>query len=148
MGDSNKKDAMEVNQLEQQIHQQSDELKSLLDTHVNEWQWDERHQAIQTAFSVDHAEIVSRVLGEYFSDCWQGKTFRKAPPELRHKAGVFAQLSKKQCIYTDTADPQLFAVWWPWGHGATVSVRLFLPDHSPYLPRSGWLDRIKCWFGQ
>lgn len=139
---------MQQHDVEQLIYKHSLPLQQRLASHVNEWQWDERHQAIQTAFSVDHAEVVGRILSDYFSHHWQGKAFRQAPTELRHKAGVFARLEKRQCIYTHAADPQLFAVWWPWGHGATVSVRLFLPDLSPYQPPTGMLAKLKSWLGR
>jgi hypothetical protein len=38
------------------------------------------------------------------------------------------------------------ASWWPWGHGATVSVRLFLTDSSPYIPKTGFMHHLKRFF--
>jgi hypothetical protein len=37
--------------------------------------------------------------------------------------------------------PKVMIAWWPWGHDATVSIRLFLTNSTPYISKTGFIHK-------
>ena len=106
--------------------------------------WDDQSQALLAEFSVDHADPIMAILLQTFPHSWDSKTIKKADPILKHKAQNFAQLKKSQLLMTKDIDgsEDLMAVWWPWGHGATVSIRVFLGNQETYIAETGILNKL------
>lgn len=104
-----------------------------------EWKWDDFHQALLAEFSVDHEQRVFLTLQQHFPFQWENKSIKKAPPLIKHRAARFARLDKSQRLLTldDTGTQEVMVAWWPWGHGATISVRIFRADTSEMKPKKG-----------
>lgn len=120
--------------------------KEVIDTlsPMVKWKYDDFHNVMLAEFSVDKADQVMISLQQVLPVSWDAKTIKKAPEEVRHYAGIFAKLTKKQVLLsTNIAQkPQIMVAWWPWGHGATVSVRLFLTNTAPYVAKTGFFHSL------
>lgn len=91
------------------------------------WRWEEPMSALLAEFSWEKKERVLAQLRKLFSDEWNNKNIKKAPKALKEELGELARLNKKQLIFTRPATaetPALAMIWWPWGHGATYSMRI------------------------
>ncbi|MDP5029973.1 MAG: hypothetical protein NWQ54_09010 [Paraglaciecola sp.] len=112
------------------------------------WQYNDFHQVMLAEFSVDKQQQVMTTLEQILPCQWDAKSIKKAPDEVKHLAGFFAKLVKNQkLLSTDyLTQPKIMVAWWPWGHGATVSVRLFLTNTSEYQPKQGLLQRLTAIF--
>lgn len=115
----------------------SQPLREALENQL-EWSWDDYHQALLAEFSVDHENAIFLTLLQHFPFQWDKKSIKKAPPLLRHRASRFAELNKTQKLLTldESGDQEIMVAWWPWGHGATISVRVFRADTSEMKPQS------------
>lgn len=103
------------------------------------WQWEERNKSLLAEFSVDKKDQVWLILQQHYCQCWDAKSFKKAAAEIKHMAGNFNSLNNEQHLFTTPTPPynRTMVAWWPWGHGATVSIRLFFIDDSPFKPAKG-----------
>ena len=91
------------------------------------WRWEEKQSALLTEFSWEKTERILTILRRLFSEEWHKKNIKKAPNVLKTELGELANLSKEQLIFTKPATeetPALAVIWWPWGHGATYSMRI------------------------
>jgi hypothetical protein len=112
------------------------------------WEYDKFHKVMLAEFSVDKQDQVLLSLHHVLPISWDAKTIKKAPDEVKHYAGTFSKLVKQQKLFSTDIEshPKVMATWWPWGHGATVSVRLFLTDSSPYIAQTGFMHKLKHFF--
>ena len=115
-----------------------------------EWQWDNHFDSYLAEFSVDHQEYAFKIAEKHFPYVWNKKSIRKANPILRHRAGFFNLIEKNQRLLSkDTnGEHDVMLVWWPWGHGATISMRLFCTNTLNYSEPKGWFAKIKAFFGR
>ena len=76
------------------------------------------------------------------------KSIKKSPEEVKHLAGFFAKLVKNQQLFSSDyqSQPKVMVAWWPWGHGATVSIRLFLTNTSEFQPKQSFIQRLSTIF--
>jgi len=116
-------------------------LKELLN-----WRWEESRQVILSEFASGKAEQTLAVLRSNFKDEWDKKTIKKAPQDLRAQLGDLANITKDQKLFTRPAtdqQPAVLAIWWPWGHGSTLSLRLTILtssyEYTPQLPTENYL---------
>ncbi|WP_026376512.1 hypothetical protein [Aestuariibacter salexigens] len=108
------------------------------------WQWDERYPAILCQYSSDkHPQILVKLesLLPYY---WDSKTIFQAPETIVSTTGKFAVLEKGQRLYakSDSEERQLIALVWPWGHGATVSIRLLFSNPEYGKVKRSLFDRL------
>ena len=111
---------------------------------IVKWKYDDFHKVMLAEFSVDKQDQVLITLQQILPVSWDNKTIKKAPDEVKHYAGSFSKLVKQQKLFSTNIErkPKVMAAWWPWGHGATVSVRLFLTDTSPYIAKTGFMHKL------
>jgi hypothetical protein len=128
---------------EEQIHAYGKDVIEALSSIVK-WKYDDFHKVMLAEFSVDKQDQVMFTLQRFLPVTWDVKSIKKAPYEVKHYAGAFSKLVKQQKLLSGDIkrNPKVMAVWWPWGHGATVSVRLFLTDSSPYVAKTGFMHRL------
>lgn len=91
------------------------------------WRWEEERQVMLSEFASGKAERTLAVLRENFSDEWDKKSIKKAPKALIEQLGELSKISKEQKLFSRPAtknEPAVLAIWWPWGHGSTLSLRL------------------------
>lgn len=98
------------------------------------WQWDDRLSVLLTEFAQNKSHDVITVLRDAFAHEWNKKNIKKAPQDLKHQLGDLTTLNKEQKIFTlpatSDSQPTMVAIWWPWGHGGTYSLRLMLLNDS------------------
>jgi hypothetical protein len=120
--------------------------KSVIDalSPMVKWKYDDFHNVMLAEFSVDKEEQVMITLQQVLPVSWDAKTINKAPDEVKHYAGIFSKLIKKQKLFSIGTEqhPQFMVAWWPWGHGATVSIRLFMTNTSPYVAKTGFIHKL------
>lgn len=119
-------------------------LAERLEGHVR-WEWDEEFECLLAEFSVDHEQSIQLKVASLFPFTWNRKTIKKAPPILRHRASVFGELEKKQLLFTKDrqGSEEMMVSWWPWGHGATISLRVFRANSAPYVESVNWFTSLK-----
>lgn len=111
-------------------NQQQDTIFSTITTPLGDeltWRWEDKQSALLTEFSWEKKDRFLAVLRELFTEEWNNKTIKKAPKTVKDELGELASLSKAQLIFTRPACeemPALALMWWPWGHGATYSMRI------------------------
>jgi hypothetical protein len=128
---------------EEKIQEYGKDVLETMSTIVK-WKYDDFHQVMLAEFSVDKQDQVLFTLQQCLPVCWDVKTIKKAPCQVKHYAGEFSKLVKQQKLFSSNIElqPKVMAAWWPWGHGATVSVRLFLTDTSPFVPKTGFIHKL------
>ena len=111
---------------------------------IVKWKYDDFHKVMLAEFSVDKQDQVLFVLQQVLTMSWDIKTIKKAPNEVKHYAGAFSKLVKQQKLFSTNVErhPKVMAAWWPWGHGATVSIRLFLTNTVPYVAKTGVVYKL------
>ncbi len=128
---------------EEQIRTYGKDVIAALSSMVK-WKYDDFHEVMLAEFSVDKQDQVMFTLQQVLPVNWDVKTIKKAPDEVKHYAGIFSKLVKQQKLFSSNIQlhPKVMVAWWPWGHGATVSVRLFLTDTSPYIAKTGFIHKL------
>ncbi|QOL25314.1 hypothetical protein LP316_13585 [Thalassotalea sp. LPB0316] len=97
------------------------------------WEWDDKHQVLLTHFARNFAPDIQALVAKELPEHWHVNNFKSAPRILREQLIRYGKLSKGQHYYTKSATddcPALIAIWWPWGHGSTYSLRFGLLEHS------------------
>jgi hypothetical protein len=116
------------------LHTQQDTVFNTITTPLGDeltWRWEEQMSALLTEFSWEKKDRILETLRELFSEEWNKKNIKKAPKALKDELGELVSLNKKQLIFTRPATdetPTLAIIWWPWGHGATYSMRIKILD--------------------
>ena len=128
---------------EEQIHTDGKDVIEALSSIVK-WKYDDFHNVMLAEFSVDKQDQVLFTLQQILPVSWDAKSIKKAPGEVKHYAGEFSKLIKQQKLFSTNIErhPKVMAAWWPWGHGATVSLRVFLTETSPYVANIGLMHKL------
>jgi hypothetical protein len=108
------------------------------------WKYDDFHKVMLAEFSVDKQDQVLFTLQQVLPVNWDAKSIKKAPNQVKHYAGSFSKLIRQQKLFCTNIEqhPKVMAAWWPWGHGATVSVRIFLTNTNPYVAKTGVIHKL------
>jgi len=118
------------------------------------WRWEDRFSVMLSEFSRDKKDKTLAAVRQEFEHEWNKKTAKKAPQEIKDHLGALIKLNKDQLILARPATdstPAMIALWWPWGHGGTYSLRLALLD-SPYnyqepsVNDNSFINRLKGLF--
>lgn len=91
------------------------------------WRWEEKQSVLLSEFSWEKKERILTMVRSLFSEEWHKQNIKNAPKTLKDELGELANISKEQLIFTRPASeetPALAIIWWPWGHGATYSMRI------------------------
>lgn len=110
--------------------QQQDTIFNAVTTPLGDeltWRWEERQSALLAEFSWEKKDRILTILRQLFPQEWDRKNIKKAPKNLKDELGELALLTKEQLIFTRPASdetPAIAIIWWPWGHGATYSMRI------------------------
>ena len=114
------------------------------------WKWDDRFGTLQTEFGADKKETVQGLLNRYFGITWDSANIEQAPEIVRVIDRHFGGLRPGQLFFnTDpNQDAFVFCVWWPWGDGQTISIRMAPFDKKlSNSEEAELIDRIKGWAG-
>jgi hypothetical protein len=113
------------------------------------WQWDATFQTVLVAIDCSEMDLVLFPITLEFDEQWDFATVQNLPSGFyRYFNDRFGIVPGQKIFTSQDADGRvLFAVWWPWGDGTTISLRigLFVPDGGITAP-----DQIKSrlaeWF--
>jgi hypothetical protein len=113
------------------------------------WKWDSRFSTALAEFASDNEAKVRAVLGSFLGISWDSSNISESPDTLQMIAGRFGGLRAGQMLFApdSSKDDFIFGVWWPWGNGSTVSIRV-----APYDKRlsgaetADLVTSFKGWF--
>lgn len=141
-------------EIEQLTYHCRAELSNELDETLK-WRWDDRFSAMLSEFAQNRSDGVLASLRERFPHEWDKKSIRFMPSALKMQLGDLSRLTKEQKLFTLPAHeqtPAIVAIWWPWGHGGTYSLRIKLLDETyQYVEAanepSSIFDKLRQFFG-
>ncbi len=116
----------------EQIQAISEPLRQSLGDNIT-WQYDEKFNGMLSEFAQNKSDVVFANLKPQLIDEWDNKSAKRLPKALKEQLGDLAKVSKNQKILAVPATeelPTMVALWWPWGHGGTYSLRILLLEHS------------------
>ena len=103
------------------------------------WSWDSRFACISSSFSVEMENAARAAALLALPNEWTNKTLPSAPTHLRDIAERCGGLRSGQLLLSGAASGRLFpfGLWWPWGDGMSISLRLGLGGDRPAAGRDG-----------
>ncbi|HEY0710597.1 MAG TPA: hypothetical protein VGG33_27590 [Polyangia bacterium] len=96
------------------------------------WEWDGRFQcALTTLNQANEAQGRASLLAS-LPGTWTRATLGEAPPLVQRICERTGGLKGAQMVYGADLDGDLaYCLWWPWGDGATFSVRVGVISTDP-----------------
>lgn len=115
---------------------------------IYQWQWDEDLHAARITFGQEHSEPVLTALSAQFHHEWDFSTIDKASPSVAEYFNASFGLFPGQKAFTsDNAGIVLFAVWWPWGDGDKISLRVgAFCSEANTLDKNEIQEHLTRWF--
>ena len=98
------------------------------------WSWDSRMICITSSFSTEFETKARASIAEGFPVEFTSVTIAKAPTFLRDYVDRYGGLRQGQMLFTSGAlggSLVAFGLWWPWGDGGTISMRVGFADVDP-----------------
>ena len=111
-----------------------DQLTRLRDTWPSPpWTWDPRFSAIAATFEAAQEPAVRASAQLAFPRGWTTKSLETAPAELRALIDRVGGMRPRQRLLggDQLACPTLFGLWWPWGDGEKITLRIGSLDLAP-----------------
>lgn len=92
------------------------------------WEWDDRFGCVVAAFEVGDSDRMLSAINAQLGEGWDRASISNAPGKARKAIKDFGGLQANQQLFACglSDDVMLLGLWWPWGHGATISIR-FVP---------------------
>ncbi|MCG3177862.1 MAG: hypothetical protein BIFFINMI_00184 [Phycisphaerae bacterium] len=111
------------------------------------WSWDDYIKSALAVFDTEHADDVARLLGVHFPTRWGADSIQAAPSAVQALARALGGIRQDQHLYVTHPDagPVVFAAWWPWGNGKSISVRVGV--HDPAATPDATREQLQTWFG-
>jgi hypothetical protein len=97
------------------------------------WTWDGRFHMIAASFARDLEPKARASAMHVFPRGWTTKSLGEAPPEMQAIAQRTGGLRSGQRLLAGdpTLAAQVFGLWWPWGNGETITLRIGIVDGAP-----------------
>ena len=94
------------------------------------WSWDGRFHAVVASFAKADEPTARASAMHAFPRGWTAKSLDAAPEEMRALAGRTGGLRAGQRLLAgdELIAARLFGLWWPWGNGETISLRIGILD--------------------
>lgn len=110
------------------------------------YEWDDRFDGILAAFEVGSKEVIFETLSSQFGQSWDHASIGSAPSSIKSAAKEFGGLAPEQLMFACglTQEIILLGLWWPWGNGATISIRL-IPYSTGAADKA--LDEVRASLG-
>jgi hypothetical protein len=111
-----------------------------------DWSYDRRFKCVATTVALSAEAAILPILGAVLTASWTGDSVDGAPDDVRAVAEACGGLRSSQRIYWSggALAPGAFGLWWPWGDGTQVSLRIGL--HDVDLPKQRY-PRLRDVFG-
>lgn len=104
------------------------------------WDFDSRFNSLLIVFDQQWVDPMKRSLDSEFSKRWDSASIKKASKSIKKLVKSIYGIEHGQFIYSDENedhDLALYAAWWPWGSGDTISLRI-----SIYSPEKDLITEI------
>jgi len=89
------------------------------------WQGDKRFGAALVVIEKDNEESTRTLLADQFQNQYNSKTIKKASKTEKKMIKVFSGMQPGQELFSSVENEViLFAAWWPWSNGTSVSLRV------------------------
>jgi hypothetical protein len=93
---------------------------------TSQWSWDNRLKTAMVVFDKGDMDVVYIPIAVEFDTQWDFKTIENSPPHFceffKRVFGIIP--GQKIFASSDGSGTILFAVWWPWGDGNKISLRV------------------------
>ena len=111
-----------------------------------EWTYDRRLRCVASSIPLTQEADARAVIGDMFPTIWTATTLPEAPEGVRALVATCGGVrAAQQLLWNGAADgPGAFGLWWPWGDGTTVTLRVGL--HHLDLPKVRY-PRLRDIFG-
>jgi hypothetical protein len=111
-----------------------------------DWTYDRRLRCVASSIPLTEEPVARAVIRDMFPTIWTATTLADAPEGVRTLAtGCGGVRASQQLLWNGAADgPGAFGLWWPWGDGTTVTLRVGL--HNLDLPKVRY-PRLRDIFG-
>jgi len=96
----------------------------------NEWTWDGRFSTVASSFAYDLEPVARKSAMNALTRGWTTKSIDNAPPSLRAICDRTGGLREGQRLLAGDQD-SLFGLWWPWGGGDTITLRIGFDSVEP-----------------
>lgn len=95
--------------------------------------WDGRFECIASSFPAMHEPKARAAAAEGLPNVWTSSTISKAPPRVQQLSETTGGIRTGQALMVSDAPGGYFAygLWWPWGDGVSISMRIGLVDVHP-----------------
>lgn len=103
------------------------------------WEWDGRFSVVSSSFAASVQTEARASAVHALTRGWTLKDIETAPESLRNLAAKTGGLRGGQRLLAGT-DDSLFGLWWPWGNGEMITLRIGLVGDEP-------TQRLRALFG-
>ena len=90
---------------------------------TKEWAWDDRMAVVSSAVNGPHIAVARALVEKALPQMFDSKSVETAPEALRALIAGTGGLRGNQLAFTAG---DAYGLWWPWGGGGTVSLRIGL----------------------
>jgi len=103
------------------------------------WSWDPRLLACTSSFTTEQEPSARKAVAMALQNEWTPSTIARAPAPLRDVVERCGGVRSGQLVLSTGPVNGLltYGLWWPWGDGETVSLRIGLadvdPNREPYI---------------
>ncbi len=113
-----------------------------------QWCWDEMFNTALVVFDKCDMDVIYFPITQEFDAQWDFTTIGKAPPNFTAYFNRIFGIVPGQKIFTaaEATGTILFAVWWPWGDGIKISLRVGLFEDDETSPPDHLRDLLCRWF--
>jgi hypothetical protein len=112
---------------------------------AQDWTYDRRLKCVASSFPVSNEAAARAAMTEVLTTSYSAQTLADAPENVRKLAETCGGVRSSQLLFWGgSAGPGVFGLWWPWGDGTTVSLRIGL--HDVDLPKERY-PKLRDIFG-
>ncbi len=113
---------------------------------AQDWSYDRRLRCVASSIPLSNEAAARAAMAGVLDTAWSSATLAGAPAGVRALAETCGGLrAAQQLIWGGQPDaPGAFGLWWPWGDGTTVTLRIGLHDLD--LPKVRY-PRLRDVFG-
>ncbi|HVZ74727.1 MAG TPA: hypothetical protein VHJ20_20230 [Polyangia bacterium] len=113
---------------------------------AQDWTYDRRLKCVASSIPMNLESAARAAMAELLPTSFSAQTLASAPEGVRKLAEGCGGVRSSQLLFWggEAGAPGAFGLWWPWGDGTTVSLRVGL--HDVDLPKERY-PRLRDIFG-
>ncbi len=103
------------------------------------WTWDSRLGCVTSSFTVDQEPQARAAVADTMPAHYTQASIARAPRAIQEIVERAGGLRPSQLVLSlgPSAGLLVFGLWWPWGDGQTISLRVGLADVDPIKEPNG-----------